>query len=113
MLGRRTWLLVLMAAIPAQSARDPALRREFLAAHNAVRALQALPPLRWSEKLAAYAQDWATTLVVYSQFRHSPDLPFGENLYEIRGAKASPAKVVDAWASEVHDYDYRWNRCRA
>jgi pathogenesis-related protein 1 len=113
MFGGRIWLMALIAVFPAQSARDASLARELLAAHNAVRYRIGVPPLRWSERLAARSYESAITMVVYSQFRHTPRLPYGENLYEIRGGNASPAMVVDAWASEDVDYDYRWNRCRA
>src|SRR5262245_27650980 len=111
MIGGRAWVLVLLAAIPAESARGPRLPHDFLAAHNAVRAHVGVPPLRWSEKLAARSFEWALTMVVRSQFKHTPGHSFGENLYEIRGGKATPAMVVDAWASEDRDYDYRGNRC--
>src|ERR1035437_5741567 len=45
------------------------------------------------------------------QFSHRPNSPYGENLFEIRGGVASPQEVVEAWASEARDYDYRSNRC--
>lgn len=48
------------------------------------------------------AKDWATTLVVRSEFRHSR-LSYGENLYEIRHGKATSAHVVAPWASEAAD----------
>jgi pathogenesis-related protein 1 len=103
--------LILLVALPARPAQDPRIPRELLKAHNNIRAALGLPPLRWSDKLATVAKDWATTMIVRSQFRHS-HLGYGENLYEIRGRKATPREVVDAWAAEVNDYDYRMNRCR-
>jgi pathogenesis-related protein 1 len=103
--------LILLAALPARSARDPRMPHEFLEAHNAIRDALGLPPLKWSDKLAAVAKDWATTMVVRSQFQHS-HRGYGENLYEIRHGKATPAVVVGAWASEVNDYDHRSNRCK-
>jgi pathogenesis-related protein 1 len=83
-----------------------------LAAHNAVRATQAVRPLTWSDKLAAHAQDWAETLLARDEFMHRPKSPYGENLFAIEGASASPEKVVEAWASESRDYDYATNKCR-
>jgi uncharacterized protein YkwD len=83
-----------------------------LAAHNALRATVKIPPLTWSDKLAARAQEWAVTLLARGEFIHRPKSPYGENLYDITGAPASPERVVDAWASESRDYDYATNKCR-
>jgi len=83
-----------------------------LAAHNAVRATQSIRPLTWSETLAARAQDWANTLLTRGEFIHHLKSPYGENLFEIDGATASPEQVVEAWAAESRDYDYATNKCR-
>jgi len=88
------------------------LEREMLAAHAAVRARVGLPPLAWSERVAAHAQVWADALLARHQFAHTPKSPFGQNLYEIRGASASSAEVVKAWAAEAREYDYNSNQCR-
>jgi pathogenesis-related protein 1 len=103
--------LILLTSLPAQSARDAGMPQEFLKAHNAVRAALGLPPVGWSYKLADAARSWANSLVLYSRFQHSR-MGYGENLYEIRGGKATPKQVVEAWASEAVDYDYQSNRCR-
>ena len=90
---------------------------DMLAAHNAVRAREHVPPLQWSEKLAGYARAWAERLLTEKKFLHhsdrAPDRAYGENLFEISGARASPAQVVAAWDTESADYDYRANKCRA
>ena len=83
-----------------------------LAAHNSVRSRVNVPPLVWSEKLAEYARSWADRLLVDKKFLHRPHHAFGENLFEIGGANASPAQVVAAWDGESGDYDYRSNKCR-
>ncbi|HEV1287898.1 MAG TPA: CAP domain-containing protein [Bryobacteraceae bacterium] len=83
-----------------------------LAAHNAVRARAKVPPLMWSDKLAAEAQRWASRLLAGNKFDHNPDSHYGENLFDIRGDSVSPAFVVSAWGSEVKDYDYASNTCR-
>jgi uncharacterized protein YkwD len=80
--------------------------------HNAVRARTGVPGLTWSTELAAEAQNWANTLIARRQFRHRPDTPYGENLFEISGAAASPGEVVNTWAAQARNYDYRTNRCR-
>jgi uncharacterized protein YkwD len=108
---RAAWILVLGGISAAGPAGESRFAAEFLEAHNAVRADVDLPPLRWSEKLAEVAREWATSEIVRFQFQHS-HLGHGENLFEIRGGRVTPADVVDAWASEVHDYDAPANRCR-
>jgi uncharacterized protein YkwD len=87
------------------------LAREMLASHNAVRDRVGTPPLQWSGQLAAVAQQWADRLIQNGQFVHSHNPKYGENLYEIEGATATPAEVVKAWAEEVRDYDYGSNTC--
>jgi pathogenesis-related protein 1 len=87
--------------------------REMVSLHNRVRARMGVPPLAWSDKLAAQAREWADTLLARNQFFHRPNSAFGENLFEITGASASAAQVVDAWAGEIRDYDYASNRCRS
>ncbi len=82
-----------------------------LEAHNAVRARVGLPPLVWSARVAAVAQDWANRLIAARDFSHRPDNPYGENLFAISGATASPAEVVAAWAGEARDYNLRSNTC--
>ncbi len=88
------------------------LAREMLAAHNAVRARLQLPPLRWSNDIAAYAQQWANYLEAHHEFQHRKQSTYGENLFMISGATTTPALVVKDWASEAKDYDYRSNSCR-
>ncbi len=83
-----------------------------LAAHNAVRQRVGVPPLVWSERLADFAQEWGEYLASHEQFFHRRNSPFGENLFEITGASASPAEVVNDWAAESRNYQYRANACR-
>ena len=71
-----------------------------LAVHSAVRARVGLAPLAWSERLAALSRDWADTLLARKQFVHRPNSTYGENLFEVTGATATPEQVVNAWAAE-------------
>jgi len=89
------------------------LAKEMLAVHNAMRLLLGVPPLVWSDRLAAVAQEWANALLARNQFLHRPNLKLGENLFEIKGpdAHASPTQVVQAWAAESSSYNYRSNTC--
>ncbi len=116
-----TWFLIMLAGTGSaqwrhfgDGPRAPApssLSRGMLAVHNAVRARVGMPPLAWSDRLAARSQDWADTLLARKQFIHHPNSTYGENLFEITGATASPAQVVNAWAAESRNYDYISNRC--
>jgi len=115
------WFLIMLAGTGSAQWRrfgegPPApapssLSRDILAVHNAVRARVRMPPLAWSDRLAARSQDWANTLLARRQFIHRPNSTYGENLFEITGATASPARVVNAWAAESRTYDYISNRC--
>lgn len=81
-------------------------------AHSAVRVRVGLPPLAWSNRLAALAQDWANRSLARGQIGHRPDSPYGENVFAISGGATSAAGVVNAWAAEARNYEYRSNRCR-
>ncbi len=85
---------------------EAALARDMLAAHNEIRASVHVPPLAWSDRLAARAQEWAVHLLQEKQFYHRPHPVFGENLFEINGSHALPVDVVGVWASEARDYSY-------
>jgi uncharacterized protein YkwD len=101
------WFLILLAGTNGASS----LSRDMLAAHNAMRARVGVPPLAWSDRLAARAQQWADYLLARRLFMHHQRSTYGENLFDIAGATASPAQVVRAWASESRNYDYVSNRC--
>ena len=109
------WLLLLLGGsgtAQVQRSGDVSLQKDTLALHNSVRARLKVAPLVWSDRLAARAQDWADTLIKRGQFIHRPNSSYGENLFEITGALATAARVVNAWAAESQNYDYRSNRCR-
>ena len=102
----------IFVALAATAQPDGALSRDMLAAHNEMRARVEVPPLHWSDRLAARAQEWAIHLLQEGQFYHRPHPAFGENLFEISGGRATPEQVVGGWASEARDYSYRSNTCR-
>ncbi len=91
---------------------NTALAGDMLVAHNELRSRVDVAPLRWSDRLAARAQDWASRLLLERQFYHRPNPTFGENLFEITGGYATPSEVVTDWASEARDYSYRSNTCQ-
>ena len=91
---------------------DPAWVAQMLAAHNSARATVGAPPLTWSAKLSAYAQDWAQSSAAQGNSAHRTDNTYGENLFWTSGT-ATPGAVVAAWVSEVKDYNYAANSCSA
>lgn len=112
------WVLLIAEIVSPQPYREPENRKrpariaqEIVAAHNSVRARHGLPPLRWSNELAEYAQNWANTLIARGEFSHHSNPRYGENLFEISGASATARDVVSAWAAEGKNYNYRNNTC--
>lgn len=91
---------------------EPAGMEGMTEAHNQVRrnvspaAATPIPDLVWDPAIAAVAQAYAEGCV----FEHSGG-DYGENLFANYGSNASPADVVNSWASEVEDYDYDNNSC--
>jgi pathogenesis-related protein 1 len=106
-------LLVTASCAPSQSTADITMQRDILRAHNQVRSRVGVPPLAWSNRLAAVAQQWADHLLASNRFMHRPKLQYGENLFEIQGASATPAQVVADWAAEARDYALSRNACRS
>ena len=84
-----------------------------VSAHNAVRTGAqpapdpALPLMVWDDAMAQLAQEWADGC----DFEHSTH-QYGENLY-VSTSQSEGTRAVESWASEVADYDYASNRCRA
>ena len=112
-------LLLLGSGLDAPAQRVPnrsgnyslALAQEIVAAHNAVRSRIGVPPLVWSDQMAALAQNWANTLQASGAFEHRKDHRYGENLLEASGYDPTPSQVVNAWSSEAKDYRYDANTC--
>jgi uncharacterized protein YkwD len=84
---------------------------DMVSLHNAVRKRVGVGPIAWSDELAGVAQEWANRLIANGQFVHSQNANYGENLFEIQGAAATPNMVVKAWADEAPDYNYTANAC--
>ena len=84
----------------------PDAMRGIVEAHNARRAAHCAPPLAWSPEVAAVAQRYADQLREGGcNLAHSSG-PYGENLYGASPAGGtSAAAVVDAWYSEVAQYN--------
>lgn len=113
------WLIALCCAATGSAQENPAspaaesFARAMLAGHNNVRSELGLPPLVWSDRLAAFAAEWANNLLATNEFFHRPNNRFGENLFMITGTWATPGEVIRAWAGEARDYNYTANSCRS
>jgi len=109
----------------------PTVFQATLTSHNTIRSQLGLKPLRWSNQLAIYAQQWANhqakTQNCFMQHRPHYSSPFkqihGENLFwaspkrwsdgKVELQRISISEVVKAWGNEVVDYNYQKNSCRA
>lgn len=69
-----------------------------LAAHNKYRAEVGVPPLRWSDSLAASATQWANHLAQTGTLQHSGRA--GENLAQGSAGAFSVTQLVDIWGRE-------------
>jgi hypothetical protein len=117
--------LLTCCLVPALSAHALDVDADgIVAAHNRWRKTVGAPPLRYSDELAASAQEWAEHLKRsnHCKMQHSkPDGKYGENLYWMSAIEWSdgrrelqivgPKKVVDDWGNERADYYYKNNSC--
>ncbi|NDY91258.1 CAP domain-containing protein [Ideonella livida] len=98
-----------------------AQRADLVGEHNRWRTRVGVPPLRWSETLAASAQRWATRLATQGcQLQHSHGAE-GENIYwggpltwsdgRVELQPVTGAAVASAWGGESADYRPATNDC--
>ena len=92
-------------------ADGPLVAHEFLQAHNELRAKYGVPPLRWSSKLARYARRWSSLRRFDCVMMHSPNSPYGENVFWGTGSDWRPADAVRSWATESSYFDWRAQAC--
>jgi len=101
--------LGLLAARPCEATVSADFSAQILAAHNAERTALKLPPLAWSETLAAHAAVWAKHLAETGQPQHSPAserVGEGENLWVGSAGGFTPAEMAGAWAQEKQFFQY-------
>lgn len=79
--------------------------------HNMIRAEVGVGPVIWSEKLAAYAQQWVDHLVSswWCRMKHRPNSgkwqeKYGENLFIGTAGYYGTSDAVMAWAAEKPSY---------
>ncbi|KAJ0971731.1 hypothetical protein J5N97_019690 [Dioscorea zingiberensis] len=103
----------LIAATAALMSARRSTARQFLDAHNLIRANFSEPPLIWDRRLARAARRWSRTIKrdLQCNITHSGG-PFGENLFwGSYGWDWTPADAVEYWAREAVDYDWASNSC--
>ncbi len=72
-----------------------------LVAHNVERDRQGVTRLKWSGRLAAQAQAWASTLARSNRFEHAADSSgAGENLWMGTAGHYSPEDMIEGFVSE-------------
>jgi pathogenesis-related protein 1 len=117
------WVLVLvgLALAPSEGKPSDLDSQRMLSAHNQVRAVVAVGPLRWSASLASSASRWASHLAQDNGCVMEHSGP-GENLYWASPLTRSDGRrerqqfseddVVSRWAAEREFYNYGKNTCR-
>ncbi|KAL8155743.1 pathogenesis-related protein PR-1 type-like [Apium graveolens] len=83
--------------------------KDFVDAHNAVRATDGVGPIAWDETVANYAQYYADKIGPACLMQHSGG-PYGENLFK-GGGDATAKQIVDYWASEKKDWNNKTQTC--
>lgn len=84
--------------------------RQIVALHNRIRAEVGVGPVRWSEDLAAFAQQWADHLAsTRCGMEHRPrsgrwQQEYGENLFIGTAGHYGTSDAVTAWAGEKCNY---------
>ncbi|KAL9227996.1 hypothetical protein vseg_003621 [Gypsophila vaccaria] len=86
------------------------MAREFLSAHNTIRAKYEVPPLEWDRTLARFARRHASELAKNCSMVHSGG-QYGENLFWGKLDHWTPARIVEDWASEVQYFDLNSKKC--
>jgi hypothetical protein len=93
-------VLFALVSFGASSAPLTAEQTAILGAHNKLRAELGVPPLRWSDRLAEGAAQWARTVATRNQLQHSGASGVGENIAVGWGTQASLPQMLSIWARE-------------
>ena len=110
-------------------AKPPRFFSGVLNAHNRIRAKHNLKPLKWSDKLAKYSQEWADHLgrgQSCKMYHRSGSPPYGENLFISSAViwtqdnkevsrernRVGIRDVVKVWTDEEKWFNYKTNSCQ-
>jgi hypothetical protein len=89
----------------AATASTVTFSRQILMVHNKYRAAVGVPPLVWSDDLAAAARVWANTLNSNLQFAHDRETQDqGENLWMGTAGAFSVTQMVASWGQERQNF---------
>ncbi|CAL4909891.1 unnamed protein product [Urochloa decumbens] len=87
------------------------IAREFVAAHNAVRARYGVPPMRWNKKLARHARRWANHMRGGCSLTHSVS-KYSESIFMSNNDwNATATDAVKQWVTEEPIYDKLTGGC--
>ena len=95
-------ILSTMAPSARAGGVTPEEQQTILSLHNSYRAQHCVPPVTWSNELAAAAQKYAEGCWIAHDGKKGK---VGENL--AWGGDRTAASAVDAWYKEIEDYDYK------
>lgn len=77
-----------------------------LLAHNILRKLHNVQPMKWNLKLANQSKEWAKHLAKQDRIEHSSMEGYGENIYYYRGGKTHVYDAVLKWYSTIKNYNF-------
>jgi len=87
------------------------MARDFVNAHNVVRARYGVPPLTWDKKVARHARRWATAIRRNCKLQHSGN-KYGESIFLSQKTWNATAKdAVAFWCTEEAIYDKVTGNC--
>ncbi|KAG2625260.1 probable pathogenesis-related protein CaO19.6200 [Panicum virgatum] len=87
------------------------MARDFVDAHNVVRARYGLPPMTWDKKVARHARRWATAIRRNCKLQHSGN-QYGESIFLSHNNWNATAKdAVAFWCTEEAIYDKQTGNC--
>jgi uncharacterized protein YkwD len=74
--------------------------------HNYYRRMHGVPDVKWSSVIQKYAQEWAEKLAAEDRMYHRQPNKYGENIYWYSGGDSDGTDAVNAWYSEIKNYNY-------
>lgn len=102
---------------PSANAAD--FQKEVVERHNYWRAKLGIGPVKWSDELAKFAQEWTNELARRgcNNLEHRPGSgkfaqKYGENIYMSGGMMNTPTMVIDDFASEQKCFDHNTQTCK-
>lgn len=94
-------------------------QKEVVERHNYWRAKLGIGPVKWSDELARFAQEWANELARRgcNTLEHRPyngkfAQKYGENIYMSQGMSNTPTLVIDDFAAEQQCFDHKTQTCK-